>query len=323
MAANQGKTTTGVNLRAGAGTQFASLKVLPAGTSLTILADAGDWLQVDVSGQQGFVAEHFVARDDHAIPAGINGGDANDPFPEIALAPSDADRIQLAAGASPTDKLVATTWNKSGCLLNALAGRMKFDTGAAVAVFCTESGGGGFRNGRMLIRFENHHFDTFWGKKHAAEFAAFFQYNAAKPWLGHQWRGSASAPFEDVHASQDSEWRCFQFASTLDPTAAKLSISMGGPQILGSNFGDAGFESVGQMFDAFSASEKRQVIAFFDFLQGHETHPPKILALQQRNFTRFAELYNGTGKAVEYGSKVSLAFDAFQRLRPSAAAATA
>jgi hypothetical protein len=323
MASNQGKTTTAVNLRAGAGTQFTSVTVLRAGTPLTILADSGDWLQVDVSAQQGFVASRFVARDDSAISPGVNGRDENDPFPEIALAPAATDCIQLKSGATSAEKLVATTWNKSGSLLNALAGRMKFDPGAAVAVFCTESGGSGFRNGRMLIRFENHHFDRHWGKAHPQQFAAFFRYNAQKPWTQHQWRASDSAAFEDVHASQDSEWRCFQFASTLDPSAAKLSISMGGPQILGSNFGDAGFESVDQMFNAFSAGEKRQVIAFFDFLQGHETHPPKIMALQQRDFTRFAELYNGPGNSAEYGSRLSLAFDAYQRLRPSAAAANA
>jgi hypothetical protein len=323
MATEQAKTTTAVNRRAGAGTQFASLTSLPAGTPVTIVADTGDWLQVEAAGRQGFLSERFVAREASAIPPGLNGVDANDPFPDIALAPAAADCIQCGARATSAEKLVATTWNKAGCLLSTLAGRMKFDTGAAVAVFCTESGGNGFQNGRMLIRFENHHFDRHWGKAHPQIFADHFRYNAQKPWTAHQWRASTSAGFETVHTDQSSEWRCFEFASTLDPTAARLSISMGGPQILGSNFADAGFESVDQMFDAFTAGEKRQVIAFFDFLQGHDTHPPKILALQQRDFTRFAELYNGPGNAAEYGSRLSLAFDAFQRLRPTAAAAKA
>jgi hypothetical protein len=319
MAQGQGKTTTAVNLRAGAGTQFASLGVLPPGTAVTILDDQGDWLHVN-AGQEGFIAQQFVARDSQAIPAGINGAGPADPFPEIAMAPADAQLIRLGAKSTSSEKLVANTWNKAGNLLATLAGRMKFDPGAAVAVFCTESGGSGFQNGRLLIRFENHHFFQYWGKKNPQDFAAHFQYNAQKPWTGHVWRASEAAAFEPVHQDQGSEWRCFQFACTLDDTAAKLSISMGGPQILGSNFSAAGFESAAQMFDAFSTGEKRQVVAFFDFLQGSDTHPPKILALQSGDFIRFAELYNGPGNSAEYGSRLSTAFDAFQRLRPSTVA---
>jgi hypothetical protein len=316
--ADQGKTTTAVNLRSGPGTQHASLAVLAAGTPLDILADTGDWLRVDAAGQEGFVHERFVARDVHAIPAGLTG-----PGPDVDLAPPAAHCIKLGARATNAEKLVAATWNRSGNLLATLAGNFKFETGAAVAVFCTESGGAGFRGGRLLIRFENHHFFRHWGKANPQRFAAHFQFNAQKAWTGHVFRASASAPFENVHQDQSSEWRCFEFARTLDDTAAKLSISMGGPQILGSNYTEAGFESVGEMFDAFSSGEKAQIVAFFDFLQGTGTHPPKILALQKLDFVRFAELYNGPGNAAEYGARLSGTYDAFQRLRPAAATANA
>jgi hypothetical protein len=316
--ADSGKTTTAVNLRAGPGTQHVSLAVLPAGTSLTIIEDTGDWLRVDTAGQQGFIHERFVARDAHAIPAGVSGAG-----PDVDLAPPASQRIQLGAHATNAERLVAATWNRSGNLLASLAGNFKFETGAAVAVFCTESGGAGLRDGRLLIRFENHHFFRHWGKANPPRFAAHFQFNPQKPWTAHSFRVSESAPFENVHKDQSSEWRCFDFARTLDDTAAKLSISMGGPQILGSNHAEAGFESVGEMFDAFSSGEKRQIVAFFDFLQGTGTHPPKILALQKLDFIRFAELYNGPGNAAEYGARLSGTYDAFQRLRPNVAAANA
>jgi hypothetical protein len=322
MAIDQGKTTTAVNLRLGPGTEHASLAVLAAGAPLNILADTGDWLRVDASGLEGFVNERFVARDTHAVPAGLTGAGAADPLPDIALAPPPDQCIQFGGRASGAEKLVAATWNRSGNLLASLAGNFKFETGAAVAVFCTESGGAGFRDGRLLIRFENHHFFRHWGKANPQRFADHFQFNAQKPWTAHLWRPSPSALFEKVHENQSSEWRCFEFARTLDDAAAKLSISMGGPQILGSNHADAGFESVEEMFDAFSSGEKRQIIAFFDFLQGTSTHPPKILALQKLDFIRFAELYNGPGNAAEYGSRLSGTYDAFQKLRPAAAAAT-
>src|SRR3954453_595270 len=156
--ADQGKTTTSVNFRSGAGTQFASFGVLPPETALTILQDTGDWLRVDVAGREGFIKEQFVARDAHAIPPGLTGAGPADPLPNVDLAPAGAQQIRLGPKPTSAEKLVATTWNRSGNLLSNLATSFKFDTGAAVAVFCTESGGAGFVNGRLLIRFENHHF---------------------------------------------------------------------------------------------------------------------------------------------------------------------
>jgi hypothetical protein len=171
----------------------------------------------------------------------------------------------------------------------------------------------------MIIRFENHLFDSNWGRANADVFARHFRFDSKKRWTAHQWRPSGTGSFQDFHGDQAAEWRVFEFARTLDDRAAKLSISMGGPQILGSNHAEAGFESVNQMFDAFARSEKRQIVAFFDFLQGTSTQPRKILALQKRDFLRFAELYNGPGNATVYGAKIEALYDTFQRLRPEAA----
>lgn len=326
MPANQGKTTARLNLRGGPGTGYPVLAVLDAGTPITILQDTGEWLRVQAAGQpdarEGFVHERFVAQDQQAVPAGLAGTESPDPFPGVGMAPPDDQLIKLGPRPTSAERLVAGTWNKSGDLLSALAGQLKFEPGAAVAVFCTESGGNGFGpDGRMIIRFENHHFFRHWGKANAEAFNAHFRFDPKKTWTGHQWRASSAGAFEPVHQDQTSEWRVFEFARTLDDTAAKLSISMGGPQIMGSNYADAGFESVQQMFDAFAASEKRQIVAFFDFLQGTETHPRKVVALQQMDFVRFAELYNGPGNAAVYSARISGMYDTFQRLRPAAAGA--
>src|SRR6476620_2451446 len=98
--ADQGKTTTSVNLRTGPGTQFASLGVLPPETALTVLDDPGDWLRVDVDGREGFIKEQFVARDSQAIPPGLTGAGPADPLPNVALAPDAANQIRL--GPKPT-----------------------------------------------------------------------------------------------------------------------------------------------------------------------------------------------------------------------------
>jgi uncharacterized protein YraI len=314
----QGTTTTRVNLRRGPGTDQPVLRVLDPGTPVTFDAVDGDWLQVQAAGQSGFVSSHFVAQEQQSVPAGFVGVPGSDPLPGIELAPDPAEQIQVGPNATSVERTVASTWNHSGNVLNALATHMKFAAGCAVAVFGTESSGNAFgAGGRMTIRFENHHFFQFWGKANPDEFRAHFQFDAVKPWTGHQWRAAADGAFQPVHVNQSSEWSAFQFAGTLDATAARLSISMGGPQILGSNFAEAGFESVEQMFDAFTSSEKRQIVAFFDFLQGTSTHPPKVIALQQRDFVRFAELYNGPANAAEYSARIASCFEAFERLRPN------
>jgi hypothetical protein len=235
---------------------------------------------------------------------------------DVAMAPPEDQLIKLGARPASAEKLVARTWNKSGNLLRALAGHLKFKTGAAVAVFCVESGGNGFGpDGRMVIRFENHHFFRNWGKANQPVFDAHFRFDSKKSWTGHKWRESVAGHFEQFHVDQSSEWRVFEFARTLDDTGAKLSISMGAPQIMGSNYADAGFESVQQMFDLFSGSERRQIIGFFDFLQGTGTR--KVLALQQLDFLRFAELYNGPGDAAAYSARIGGMYETFQRLRPA------
>ena len=248
----------------------------------------------------------------------------SDPLPNVPLAPDAANQIRLGLKPTSAEQLVATTWNRSGNLLSNLATGLEFDTGAAVAVFCTESGGAGFRDGRLLIRFENHHFFRHWGKNNPQTFAARFQYNAQKPWTGHLGRAADADAFEPVNTNQSSEWRCFEFGRTLDDTAAKLSISMGGPQILGSNFADAGFESVAEMFERLLLRREASNRLLLRFPARRRHAPAQASSpLQQLDFVRFAELYNGPGNAAEYGARLSSTFDAFQRLRPAAAAATA
>jgi hypothetical protein len=313
----QGTTTTRVNLRKGPGTDTAIVRTLKPHTPVAILAARGDWLEVEAAGQRGFVAARFIDRAEHAVPAGLIGDPAADPFPGIDLEPPPHLKIEIGKTATEVEKTAAITWNRAGSLLDALATHLKVDPGCAVAVFGTESCGKAFGpDGRMIIRFENHHFFKFWGKENPEVFLDHFQFDSAEPWKRHLFRETPSAPFRPFHGDQANEWKVFEFARKLHDTAAKLSISMGGPQIMGSNFADAGFESVHQMFDAFASSEKRQIIAFFDFLQGPGSHPPRVRALQERDFIRFAQLYNGMGNAAEYSARISNCFEAFQRLRP-------
>jgi hypothetical protein len=307
-----GTVTTHLNLRSGPGTEFPILALLDPQTSVTVVEQQGDWLKVETPKGNGFASKRFILQQNDSIDPGLIGTAADDPLPGIGMAPD----IPLRAGTTPSEKLVSGVWNRAGGVLQALSGKLGFHSGVATAVFCTESGGKGFApDGRMIIRFENHHFFKHWGNKpdNRADFEEHFRFDSVKPWKNHTWT-PGGRPFEPFHGKQALEWQVFDFASTRDAHAAKLSISMGGPQILGSNFTEMGFESVEQMFDAFASNEKRQIVGFFDFVQGTGTSSRKVQAMREQNFIRFAELYNGAGNASEYGSIIEKYFDDFQRL---------
>lgn len=316
-----GTTTVDLNLRAGPGTQFAVLTVLPPQTSVEVRAEQGDWLEVLARGQRGFVHRAFVRLRTQGTGEGLlrpRPESGRTPPAESPLAPPEAELIRLPATATSAERQAAAIWNKYGGLLAELSARLRIDPGAAVAVLAIESGGRGFAaDGRMIIRFENHLFFRQWGRDHAEIFHRHFTFNPEKNWLDHRWRQFTNQPFADFHGAQDGEWRVFSFARSLDDTAAKLSISMGGPQIVGFNYAALGYESVHQMYDAFSAGERQQIVGFFDFVQGPSRDSRRVLALQALDFTTFASLYNGPGQAAKYGSLMQTVFDTFRRLRPA------
>ncbi|MCC7358509.1 MAG: DUF3380 domain-containing protein [Anaerolineales bacterium] len=324
MATGTGVTTVDLNLRTGPGTQFAVLAVLPPQTAVQVLAEQGDWLQVTTAvGQAGFVHRAFVRLESQGTDPGLLRARPDDAqrssiAPPGPLAPPAAQAITLGANASSAERQAANIWNKYGGLLAELSGKLRIDPGAAVTVLAIESGGRGFAaDGRLIIRFENHLFFRQWGRQHAAVFNRHFSFNPEKNWLDHRWRQFTNRPFAAFHGTQDGEWQVFSFARSLDDTAAKLSISMGGPQIVGFNYPTLGYESVHQMFDAFSSGERQQIIGFFDFVQGAGRDSRRVLALQAGDFTTFASLYNGPGQAAKYGSLMQSVFDTFRRLKPN------
>jgi hypothetical protein len=164
----------------------------------------------------------------------------------------------------------------------------------------------------LIIRFENHLFYDYWGKNNTSVYNNYFQTGSPR-WTGHRWRPRTDAAWQDCHTGQGMEWDVFTFACTLDDTAAKKSISMGLPQVLGSNFGVLGFASVQDMFNAFVVSERNQVVAFFDFLQGNG--PTATNALKTRDFRTIASIYNGAGQADYYGNLIKGHYNNFVALR--------
>jgi len=308
------------------------------------------WVRVrNKSGQEGYVAAWYVQLASGPEPAPIVlppppveppapvtppvSTEEPTPTPAKRLRKSIADGLESVSLAAPTTlkasakdsanhRLAADIWNRYGGLLDALAKRLGIEPGAAVATLAIESGGQAFgADGRMIIRFENHIFNNLWGKKHPAKFAQHFTYNPAQSWTGHKWRPAPTDAWRptnllDFHGNQSREWEVFEFARSLDDEAAKQSISMGAAQIMGFNYQVIGYASAADMFAAFSAGEREQVIGFFDFVQG--VSPNAAAALKRRDFKTFATYYNGSGQAITYGNLMKASYDAFTQLQAPA-----
>lgn len=311
MAASRtGTTSSNVNLRQGPGSTFDVITLLPNRTAVTILSESGLWYQVAANNQKGFIHRDFVVLATQKVASGF--------FIQQAAAktwPLVPTRQKTPpADADAKTKQVARIWNKYGGLLQRLSDRLRIDSGVAVAVIATESSGNGFLNNRMIIRFENHYFWRLWGKDNADKFRRHFFFNEAEPWKEHLFRADANGNWLSFHGNQDSEWKAFEKARSLNDEAAKGSISMGLPQIMGANAKLIGYESAATMFASFSKDERNQVLGLFDFIQGPETVSRRVIALQNQDFVAFAEQYNGPGQAAMYGGLLRLYFELFRML---------
>ena len=279
-----------------------------------------NWCQIRFNGNRGYVASQFITKIDTTEPDPIvieNEPDIpNIPIEEHGqslsrLTPSTI----LTVTGSSAQRNAAATWNKWGALLQSLSETKQLDVACALAVLCVESSGKGFEQNnsdRMIIRFENHKFWKFWGKHHPQQYRQHFRYSDNKVWRGHEWRRDPTGEWQSFHGRQTNEWQVFEFARQLDENAAMLSISMGAPQIMGFHYERIGYQSVVEMFDAFTANIQGQINGLFDFFS------PKMLNyLQALNFENFAGMYNGSGQKHIYGEKIRHHFLAFNKMMPN------
>jgi hypothetical protein len=288
---------------------------LNKGQSLELISGpTNGWLiaRVYLSGQFS-----QVISDQPAPPPPLDGLDVPSGSPltlaelkAMSLAPSR--KLNAPGGAGQSALNAARIWNKYGGVFEPLSAKIGIDKAVAVAVIAVESGGSGLGpDGRMIIRFENHLFWSYWGKNNAAAYAQYFVFDQNTSWKGHQYCPQPNGPWLDVHQNQNSEWAAFNFASTIDATAAKKSISMGLTQILGSNYRAIGYASPDAMFAAFAADEKFQLLGFFNFVKNDQR---QITALQNRDFAGFARIYNGPGQPDFYGGLIKGVVDGFGML---------
>ncbi len=210
---------------------------------------------------------------------------------------------------------VAQAWNRYGNLLTGIADRLGIDVALAVAVAAAEDDPRGIAAGnRLVLRFEPHLFFQRWGQQHPDRFAQHFQFDPARPWQGHRWRAAADADWREVHSSLADEWAAFDLARSLDNTAACEAAALGFAAILGASHAAAGYQSAGQMLDAFASSERFQVLARFDLLAGPDGGSRQVDALRAGDLATYATLAAGPGQAARLAATLCSAVEAFQRL---------
>jgi hypothetical protein len=193
-------------------------------------------------------------------------------------------------------------------MVQQLAQANGIETATVLAILAIESGGSGFVNGRLKIRFENHIFrNSLYKVGRGAQYDANFGGGLA--WNdNHQYKLNGQL-YPTHTGSQDSEYAAFQIASSIDPELAAQAISMGAAQVMGFNYRSNGFSSAQEMFNAYSRSDAEQVKGMFNYLKYRGLVP----AMKQNDFNAVALGYNGSGQVERYGS---LMRQAYQSVKP-------
>jgi len=304
-------TATVLNFRPEPSTRRRPIGQLKRGDIVKIISREGRWYKIQSGDKTGFIWGNFLTiLDDQPFHQFLFEQEALRTHP---LEPTEA--IEIDPDFSRDEKQIAHTWNRFGGLIDKLSGEVDIDPGAALAVLVVESSGNGFSSdGHMIIRFENHKFLKYYGKKHPDIFKSHFKYDQNKRWQGHQFRKSPTGHWKSFHGKQSREWEVFNFARELNPPAAMLSISMGLPQIMGFNYAAIGYDSVGEMFDSLSNDVRFHILGLFDFIRGSGNISPMLQALQNGNFEQFASRYNGPGQAAKYGDWIDAKFETFNQI---------
>ena len=293
-------TTEHLRLRSGPDQNHPTVAYLSRGTMLNIKDLATDWLRVQPNIKPAYILSRYIKEIEPTSL--IEAASANDP-----LKPPLAEIISIDTSFSWEQKIMARTWNQYGGLIQRISQEFSIDPVISLAIFCVESGGKGFsRDGRMIIRFENHYFYRYWGQQNEELYKQHFMFDADTSWQGHQYRTSVSSPWQEVHTGdQKDEWAVLELASQLDRTAALKSISMGSPQIMGANHHLISYSTVEDMFHSFQSDIRHQIWGFFRFIDAKKAIPD----LLAQDFVAFARVYNGPGQASTYGDKIKLHFD--------------
>lgn len=284
---------------------------LPQYSRVTITAVSADGQHVQVADENGAdlgwtVRSNLGAffKDDPALAA-------------TQLTPAAA--LTIDSGWPLQRRRLGELYNRLGGLFDAMARATNTGVPEALAVWWVESGGRRHVPNRTTIRFENHLLFRRWGQDHQDLYDAHFQHGGrggvpGKAWQNHRFRAQQSDEWTAFQNNQTSTYEVLDFARNLAGEDVALQcISIGGPQILVSNYRTLGYASPRAMYDAFQADERWHVLGFYDYCQYHGGHLARrrylLDHLRARRWVDFARGFNGPGKAQLYGGNIRAAFE--------------
>ncbi len=311
-----GRITTNVlNVRKQPNTESEIIGKLHKNDIVSILREYDDWVRIEFGKKEAYIYKQFVEMQDVPLEVNPTGNQTITNSGNYFYQRKDLESVRLEARKEIDvvgdyhEKIAARTWNNYGGLISKVSKEMKIDVATALSVLCVESSGKGFSNNKMIIRFENHVLDMFWGKHHTDLFNQHFKYDKKSRRNGHYFRANKNDDWEPCHTGQDMEWKVLEFAKSLDETAALKSISMGAPQVMGFNHKFIGYASPQAMFDKFNKDIRYHLLALFDFCK---YKPERIRYLQKRDFYKFSEEYNGKANPKAYEKRLKLYYNIFK-----------
>ena len=303
-----------LNIRSEPNTESSILGLLNKNDIVTILHEYSDWLKILYKGSEAFVYKQYIEISE--IPVELNPIVGSTRYfyerkdlATVQLKPNDTIEIPQDYNGA----IAANTWNNFGGLISKISRELQIDIATAVSILCVESSGKGFDNGKLVIRFENHVLDMFWGRNNPEKFSEYFKYDHKSRRNGHYYRESKNDKWIPCHTSQQTEWKVFELAKSMAPTAALESISMGAPQIMGFNYKLIGYNSPQKMFDNFSKDIRYHLLALFDFCK---YKPERIRYLQLRDFYSFSVQYNGPSAPKAYEQRLLKFFHILKNILP-------
>jgi len=310
-----GIVTAGVlNVRSQPNTDGVILGKVHKNDTVNILQELQDWLRIKYNNKEAYVYKKYISLSD--VPIQINPVVSSIDFfyqrNDLANVPLATNR-PITVPSDFHEAIAAKTWNNYGGLIEKISNELQIDVATALSVLCVESSGQGFSNDKMIIRFENHVLDMFWGKNNPDKFADHFKYNKKSRRNDHYFRASTNDDWETCHTSQDMEWKVLDFAMTLDETNALKSISMGAPQVMGFNHKYIGYNTPQEMFEMFNKDIRYHLLALFDFCK---YKPERIRYLQRKDFYQFSVEYNGTAAPAAYEKRLKKYYNIYLSILP-------
>lgn len=170
----------------------------------------------------------------------------------------------------------------------------------AVQIVETGGKGGFFSNGLPRILFEGH---VFWNQLKKVGKNPFTYFRKYPNILYQNWTKSN-------YFGGEKEYNRLNIAKEISVPAANMSASWGMFQIMGFNYEACGEPNIYAFIAKMYESEGTQLDLFVQFIKNN---PLMHKAMQEKNWVKFAKLYNGSGYAQnKYDKKLESAYNSFK-----------